>query len=227
MVRVFLLVYNHILPLPLFALLWWYFSGGRPASIALPALLLGVPLALGYTFPILGVRHAKLWIIRSRLAVFGFFPHHGFIYSSTIAGGLWAVGFCLPQDPTWQQRAVASALLGTATGFVGWLHDTLAVRDGLIELRTPIRLSGASAHESVFEYGPATFFILGAMYGAMGLQAMAWDRSGAIHHPVGLFAAGFGLLVGGSSLLFCWQNRHAIPLLVANLLGKPTPKVRS
>jgi hypothetical protein len=226
MVRACLLVYNHVLPLPLFALLWWNFSGGHPGSIALPALLLGVPLALGYVFPILGVRYARLWRFKSRLAVFGFFPHHGFIYSSTLAGGLWAVNFCLPQDPSWQQRTIASLLLGAGTGFVGWLHDTLAARDGLIELRTPIRLAGASAHESVFEYGPATFFVLGASYGAMGLQAMAWARASGIHHPVWLFVAGLGLLAGGSSLLFIRQNRHAIPLMVSSLMGWPEPEAR-
>jgi len=212
--RAVLILYNHLLPLPLFCLLWWNISLWSAWGWRLPALLLGIPLVLGYSFPLLGGLGAGLWRFRSPLAPGGMFPHHGFIYASTLGGGWWCLHALLPLSPTTVQRLVASALMGAATGFVGWIHDTLAVREGMIELRTRTRLAGAGACEAVFEYGPATFFLLGVLYAAESLTFESLSRSGPPAHPIALFAAGLMVLGLGSASIFTWQNRHALANLV-------------
>jgi hypothetical protein len=219
--RALLIAYNHVLPLPLFAYLWWDLSGWTAWGWILPAYLLGIPLVLGYSFPIVGGLGAGLWRFRSRMAPGGMFPHHGFIYASTLCGGWWCIHSLLPVTPTGTQRLVASLLMGTASGFVGWIHDTLAVREGMIELRTRSRLAGAGPHEAVFEYGPATFFLLGALYAAECLSAESLASLGPPVQPFLLFLGGLALLWVGSASVFSWQNRHA----VANLIpSRPTTR---
>ena len=215
--RSILIIYNHILPLPLFATLWWDLSLWSAWGWRFPALVLGIPVVLGYSFPILGGLGAGLWRFRSRMAPGGMFPHHGFIYASTLGGGWWCVHALLPASPSPLQALLASALMGCATGFVGWIHDTLAVREGMIELRTATRLAGAGPCESVFEYGPVTFFLLGTLYGAecLGAQFLAEEDRG-VPFPV-LFVGGLVLLWLGSASVFTWQNRRALPNLASAL----------
>ena len=172
---------------PLVAYGWWRVTDGSWAAVAL---VLGIPLVLGYVVPGLGSGVLKLWRVTGAWRVGGLYAHHGFIYASKM-------GFVLliaVRDPaTLAGWGVPAAVLvcGAATAFGAWWHDVHAVKAGRIEV---LARDGRSLDTLLTSHEPAAFLVVGATYAAaclLGIPLVARDPAAlAWLLPAGLAAVG-------------------------------------
>lgn len=172
---------------PLVAYGWWRATDGSLASVAL---VLGVPLVLGYVVPGLGSSVLKLWRVTGPWRVGGVYAHHGFIYASKM-------GFVLliaVRDPAamrgWHVPA-AVLVCAAATAFGAWWHDVHAVKAGRIEV---LARDGRSLDTLLTSHEPAAFLAVGGAYAAtciLAFPVLARDPAALWWlFPAGLAAVG-------------------------------------
>jgi hypothetical protein len=190
--KIILVLYGKVFALlgfPLMAWLW-YQKGG----LAFATLIMGLPLIFGYVVPGIGTNILKQWRFRDSWVVGNYFIHHGFIYASGLSLGLY-IGF-VPNQPgdVW---AIVANLVRTACviGFVGWWHDLIAIRQGMMEVYNRAWKEGAAPEVIVTKYAPLCFSLFGAIYA--GVATWGYDvlvRQGNVAALWWLFPAGLALM---------------------------------
>ena len=160
--RGFLFAYNYVYPFLGFPLLLWLWH--RKTGTAFTAFVMGVPLVFGYLIPGIGTNILKKWRFHGRMLLGNYFAHHGIIYSSTMGLALF-ISFPSGQ-PSDGILESAWIVVRTAAlvGFVGWWHDILGVKAGMVEVFNGPWRRGAGPEEIVTSYAPICFPALGAAY---------------------------------------------------------------
>jgi hypothetical protein len=198
--KAFLLFGNKIFPfLALPALVWlWTRAGG----LAFMALVLGLPLLFGYLAPGIGTNVLKMWRFRDNWTIGNFFIHHGFIYAVTF-GAVMVVAFVPPARNDGWTLLLNMARGAGILGFVGWTHDLVAIREGLMEVYNAEWKRGAPAEVIAAQYAPLCFSLLGACYAGIvtiGYQTVILEQNPA--SLLWLFPLGLTLMSAAISLPF-------------------------
>jgi hypothetical protein len=190
--KVILILYGKVFALlgfPLMAWLW-YQKGGFPFAV----LIMGLPLIFGYVVPGIGTNILKRWGFRDSWVVGNYFIHHGFIYASGLSLGLYLGFVPSPPGDGW---AIILNLFRTACiiGFMGWWHDLIAIRQGMMEVYNRAWKGGAAPEVIVTTYAPLCFSLFGAIYAAIatwGYDALV--RQGNVAALWWLFPVGLTLM---------------------------------
>jgi hypothetical protein len=175
--KLFLLFSNKILPFLALPFLLWYWTRLGGALFAL--LVLGLPLLFGYLAPDIGTNLLKMWRFRDSWTVGNYFIHHGFIYAATF-GLVILVAFVPPARDDWPTLLLNMARGAGLLGFVGWTHDTIAIREGVMEVYNDAWKRGAPAEVIAAQYAPLCFALLGAAYAgtvSLGYQTLVLDKN--------------------------------------------------
>lgn len=190
--KVFLFLYGKVYPFigfPLLALLWYQRYG-----VAFSVLVMGLPLLFGYLVPGIGTNVLKMWCFRDSWLIGNYYIHHGFIYASGLSLALY-IGFVpIPEGGVWASLA---NIVRTAAiiGFLGWWHDLIAIRQGVLEVHNRPWRQGAAPEVIVTQYAPLCFALIGAIYAGMavwGYQALV--RQGNVNALWWLFPVGLVLM---------------------------------
>lgn len=197
--KVFLFIYNYIYPFIGFPLLLWLWA--RDGNLAFAALTMGLPLVFGYLIPGIGTNILKMWRFCGPWVIGNYFIHHGFIYASTMGLGLYLAFFPANHLDAWN---ILGNMVRTAglVGFVGWGHDILAVREGVIEIYNGPWKRGASPETIVSHSTPLCYALLGASYAGiatLGYQVLV-TQQGNIGNLWWLFPLGLVLMTVVSSV---------------------------
>ena len=177
--KTFLFVGNKVLPFVGLPILIWLWV--REGGIAFMALVLGLPFLFGYIVPGIGTNILKMWRFHDSWTVGNFFIHHGFIYAATM-GTVMYFAFLTPARNDWLTLLGNMARGAGILGFVGWTHDLIAIREGLMEVHNEPWKRGAPAEVVAAQYAPLCFSLLGAVYAGMvtlGYQTMVLGQNPA------------------------------------------------
>ncbi len=190
--KVFLVLYGKVYALlgfPLMAWLW-YQKGGTAFTV----LVMGLPLIFGYVVPGIGTNILKQWRFRGGWLMGNYFIQHGFIYASGLSLGLY-IGF-VPNPPADIWASLANIVrVACIIGFVGWWHDLIAIRQGMMEVYNRAWREGAAPEVIVTQYAPLCFSLFGAIYA--GIAVWGYDilvRQGNINALWWLFPLGLTLM---------------------------------
>jgi hypothetical protein len=190
--KVFLFLYGKVYPFigfPLMAWLWYQKYG-----VAFSALVMGLPLLFGYIVPGIGTNVLKMWRFRDSWVIGDYYIHHGFIYASGMSLALYICFFPNQDGSVW---AVLGNLVRTAAliGFVGWWHDLIAIRQGVLEIHNRPWREGAAPEVIVTQYAPLCFSLIGTAYTGVavwGYEALV--RQGNMNALWWLIPVGLGLM---------------------------------
>lgn len=198
--KVFLFVGNKIFPFLALPILVWFWH--RVGGIAFALLVLGLPFLFGYIAPGIGTNILKMWRFRDSWTMGNYFIHHGFIYASTL-GLVMALAFFPTANRDWL-TFFGNMLRGAAIlGFVGWTHDLLAIREGLMEVYNEPWKRGAEPEVIVSQYAPLCFSLLGAVYAGIvtiGYKTIVLDQN--VYSLWWLFPLGLTVMSAAISLPF-------------------------
>lgn len=191
--KVFLSFSKYIFPFIGFPVFLWLWA--RDGSPAFAVLAMGLPLVFGYVIPGIGTNALKLWRFNGPWLMGRYFVHHGFIYAATFGMELYLSFFIpVPGNETWAligNMARTSAMMV----FIGWSHDLIAVREGMIEIYNASWKRGASPEVIVAQSTPLCYALLGAAYGAVttwGYQIVV--QQGNINALWWLFPLSFAIM---------------------------------
>lgn len=177
--KIFLLIGNKIFPfvaLPILFFLWMHAGG-----IHFTLLVLGLPLLFGYIAPGIGTNVLKMWRFRDDWMIGNFFIHHGFIYAATF-GSVMYFSFVPPASGDWLTVFLNVVRCAGILGFVGWTHDTIAIREGVMEVYNEAWKRGAPAEVIAAHYAPLAFALIGACYAGIittGYQTIVLEKNPA------------------------------------------------
>jgi hypothetical protein len=133
---------------------------------------MGLPLIFGYVVPCIGTRILKMWRFRDSWMIGDYYVHHGFIYSSGLSLGLYLGIVPIQNGGAWTTLFTivrAAAIIG----FVGWWHDLIAIRQGILEVHNRSWKEGAPPEVIATKYAPLCFAMIGAAYAVMALWGHA------------------------------------------------------
>ena len=159
--RIFLFLYDYVYPfigLPVLSWLWL-----RNYSPAFAVLAMGLPFVFGYLVPGIGTNYLKMWRFYGPWVVGNYFIHHGFIYSSAMGLGLY-IAFLPSQTLDGWNILGNMARTACVIGFVGWVHDLIAARQGVVEIFNLPWKRGASPEAIVSYSTPLCYALLGITY---------------------------------------------------------------
>lgn len=164
LIKALLFLCNYVFPFVGFPFFLWLWT--RSGSLAFAGLVMGLPLVFGYLIPGIATNVLKLWRFRGPLVVGNFFVHQGFVYAATFGMELYVGFFPATQMNLW---AFMGNILRTAamTVVIGWTHDLLAVREGVIEIYNGPWKRGAGPEAIVSHAAPLCYALLGGIYGAV------------------------------------------------------------
>ena len=166
------------------------------------SLTLGLPFVFGYLAPGIGTNLLKMWRFRDSWVIGNYFIHHGFIYAATL-GAVLFIAFVPPvQNDGWTLLGNMARGAGIL-GFVGWTHDLISIREGLMEVYNEPWKRGAPAEVIAAQYAPLCFALLGAVYAGVvtfGYQALVLDNN--LTSLWWLFPLGLTLMTAAISLPF-------------------------
>jgi hypothetical protein len=198
--KLFLFISNKIFPflaLPILVWLWMQVGG-----TIFTAFVLGLPFLFGYIAPGIGTNYLKMWRFRGSFVIGKYYAHHGFIYASML--GLAAyIAFIPPSHNDWLTLLGNLARSAGLIGFIGWAHDTLAVREGEMEVYNEAWKRGAPPEVITAQYAPLCFSLLGACYAGvitLGYQTLVLDKN--INSLWWLFPLGLTVMSAAISLPF-------------------------
>lgn len=198
--KTFLFAGNKILPFVALPILVWFWI--RLGGIAFTSLVLGLPFIFGYVAPGIGTNFLKMWRFRDSWTIGNYFIHHGFIYASTL-GLVMCFAFFVPANNNWS-TLLGNMLRGAGIlGFVGWMHDLVAIRENLMEVYNEPWKHGAPPEVVVAQYAPLCFSLLGACYAGVvtfGYQVLVLDKN--INGLWWLFLLGLMVMSASISLPF-------------------------
>lgn len=175
--KLFLFISVYIFPflaLPILIRLWSALGGE-----AFMLFVLGLPLLFGYLAPGIGTNVLKMWRFRGRWTAGNYFAHHGFIYAATMGLALFLT-FTPPAQNDWLTLLLNMTRNAGLLGFIGWTHDLIAIRAGMMEVYNDEWKRGAPAEVVAAQYAPLCFSLLGAAYAGivtLGYQTLAADQN--------------------------------------------------
>jgi hypothetical protein len=198
--KTYLFVSNKIFPfLALPILIWlWVRAGGTAFTI----LVLGLPFLFGYITLGIGINVLKMWRFRDSWTIGNYFIHHGLIYASTM-GLVMYFAFFTPANNDWSTLLGNMARGAGILGFVGWTHDLIAIREGLMEVYNEPWKRGAAPEVITAQYAPLCFSLLGACYAGivtLGYQTLVLDNN--VNSLWWLFPIGLTIMSAAISLPF-------------------------
>jgi len=136
-----------IIMFPLACLLWWS-SSQKDVSVTLYAT--GMPVAVAFLIPYVGIRLLHVWEIRSPHSNQGFRPHHGFMFGSATSVICWLVYQTYLLFPATDSIWLFPIGLGLIIGLVNFLFDMFAISKGVLVVYNKSFAEGKSAfHISV------------------------------------------------------------------------------
>lgn len=197
--RVFLFLYDYIYPFIGFPALFWLWT--QASNQAFAVLVMGLPLVFGYVVPGIATNYLKLWRFHGSLTMGNYFIHHGFIYSSAMGLGLYLSFFPSQNLEMWNILG-NMARTACAIGFVGWVHDLLAAREGVVEIFNGHWKRGASPETIVSQATPLCYALLGIAYAGIasfGYQALVVQKGNG-NQLWWFFLLGFTLMTIFSSV---------------------------
>ncbi|MEW5940807.1 MAG: hypothetical protein AB1750_14150 [Chloroflexota bacterium] len=206
--KLFLLIANKVFPFLALPFLVWYWH--RLGGPIFALLVLGLPLLFGYLAPGIGTNLLKMWRFRDSWTLGNYFIHHGFIYSATL-GAVIVVAFVPPADNDWQTLLLNILRGAGLLGFVGWTHDTIAIREGVMEVYNDAWKRGAPAEVIAAQYAPLCFSLLGAVYAgtvSLGYQSLVLEQNPS--SLWWLFPLGLALMSAAISLPFLGWIREVL-----------------
>ncbi|PKN90852.1 MAG: hypothetical protein CVU44_21960 [Chloroflexi bacterium HGW-Chloroflexi-6] len=199
--KFFLFFGNKILPFIGLPILAWLWTGVGGAAFAW--FVLGLPFLFGYIAPGIGTNILKMWRFRDSWTIGGYFIHHGFIYASTMGLVMYVAFFPPAAQNDWGTLLGNMARGAGILGFVGWTHDLIAIRAGLMEVYNQEWKRGAAPEVIAAQYAPLSFCLLGACYAGLvtlGYQSVVLENNLA---SLGwLFPLGLAILSASISLPF-------------------------
>jgi hypothetical protein len=169
MKRVYLILIDFVLPLPMTALIYglWY---RRTGSWLFPAYTLALGVLFGYIFPGIGTNVFHLWKFNGPFKMGNYFIHHGFMYAPYLAL-VFYVAF--PAGAPLTVGNIVRILI--SAGFIQCVlschHDTWGVATGMIEIASPPSTGNLSPVETVTRFALVGFWLAGATYSASCLLA--------------------------------------------------------
>jgi hypothetical protein len=186
--KAFVAVFDYVLPIPLTVVAFFLWRA-RSGDSWMGAYSLALGILFGYAIPSLGTMVFGLWEFRGPLLAGKLTLHHGFLYAPYLS---LLTLLCFPQPGSiGLGRSVAVAAVNAiAQGFVSTFHDYMGVKAGFIVFHTDGPRMGRSREESVPEFAPLGFALLGAAYSAACLAAEA-----VFLRPSGKSAGGFCALL--------------------------------
>jgi hypothetical protein len=206
--KLFLLIGNKIFPffaLPVLILLWTRL-GGKEFAI----LVLGLPFLFGYIAPGIGTNYLKMWRFRGSMVVGRYYLHHGFIYAAMLGLTMY-IAFIPPAHGDWLTLLGNMARGAGLIGFIGWTHDTIAIREGEMEVYSREWKRGAAPEVIAAHYAPLAFSALGACYAGvitLGYQTLVLEQD--INSLWWLFPLGLAILCASISLPFLTWIKEVI-----------------
>ena len=147
---------------PLAIILWWTTSQ-HDAQVTLYAI--GMPVAVAFLIPYIGIRLLNVWEIRSRYSNKGFRPHHGFMFGSATSIICWLVYKTYLQFPVADSTWLFPIGLGLIIGLVNFLFDMFAISQGVLVVYNRSYSEGKSAFHISLQYAPIFFASFGIVYG--------------------------------------------------------------
>jgi hypothetical protein len=197
--KLFLFESNYIYPFLGFPIFLWLWV--RDGSPAFAALVMGLPLVFGYVIPGIGTNILKMWRFHGPWLIGNYFIHQGFIYSATFGMELY-LSFFPPAHGTEAWTLIGNmARTAAMMVFIGWSHDLIAVREGVIEIYNGPWKRGASPETIVAHSAPLCYALLGATYGAIatwGYRILVQD--GNINALWWLFPLAFAAMAVAASV---------------------------
>ena len=175
--KMFIFIGNKILPFAALPILVWFWMGA--GGLAFMLLVLGLPLIFGYIAPGIGTNYLKMWSFHDKWTIGNYFIHHGFIYASTF-GCVLFFAFFRPMHHEWPVLVGNMARTAALLGFVGWVHDTVAIREGAMVVYNEAWKRDAGAEAIAAQYAPLCFSLLGAAYGCivtLGYENLVLDHN--------------------------------------------------
>jgi len=206
--KFFLFFVNKVFPflaLPILFYLWNH-VGGNVFTI----LVLGLPFLFGYIAPGIGTNILKMWRFRDTWTMGNYYIHHGFIYAATM-GFILYFAFIPPVQNSWQIWIGNIVRCAGILGFVGWLHDTIAIREGRMEVYNKQWKQGFAAEVIAAQYAPLCFSMLGACYAGivtLGYRSLVLEKN--INSLWWLFPIGLALMSTAISLPFLLWIREVL-----------------
>lgn len=187
-----LFLYGKIFALLGFPLMSWLWYQKYGAGFTI--LVMGLPLVFGYVVPGIGTNILKQWRFRGSWVVGNYYIHHGFIYASGLSLGLYIGFFPNPPGDVWASLA-NMVRVACIIGFVGWWHDLIAIRQGMMEVYNRAWRQGAAPEVIVTQYAPLCFSLFAAIYA--GIAVWGYDilvRQGSLNALWWLFPLGLTLM---------------------------------
>jgi hypothetical protein len=204
----FLTVWVYIVPLPLFAAFFFYWKS-HFNSYQLSLYLLVAPLLYGYIVPGIGTNVMKKWKFHGPFKLGNFYAHHGFKYSANM--NLWffiaTYGLNFFSNLSWEKILITSIANGAIHGFFIWIHDTLSIKFGKIELTNILKKPGMSAEAQAFSFAPATFFALGFSFCLCNLYFIPKIMQHEIHWFLASFISFFIMMIISSTVFGILEMR--------------------
>jgi len=186
MKRLYLILIDFVLPLPLTVLmfvLWRWRTGSVPYS----AYILTLGVLFGYIFPGIGTNVLHLWKFNGPMRLGNYYVHHGFMYAPYLSL-VFYVAFA--EGAPLSAGNVVRIVLCSAfvQSVISCHHDYCGVSTGMIEIDNAAARAGRSPVEIVASFGVVSFALVGAGFSASCLIA---------HH----FIVGKG---NGDAWTFAW-----------------------
>ena len=165
----------YYLPFPVFAavLVAWLKLFGSD-RLAFHVMIL--PIIYGYVVPGIATNFLHKWRFTGKWRLGNYYWHHGFLYSRHMALFLLIPFLAVASDSTPKDLKLlqeVSLILSTGFihGFFYWLHDTVILKLGMVELNTPIAKAGKCPEAVVYAYAPVVFTLLGMSYALSAILA--------------------------------------------------------
>jgi hypothetical protein len=169
MKRVYLILVDFVLPLPMTSLTYSLWNR-RTGSWLFSAYPLALGVLFGYIFPGIGTNVFHLWKFNGPFKMGNYFIHHGFMYAPYLAL-VFYVAF--PAGAPLTVGNIARILM--SAGFIQCVlschHDTWGVATGMIEIASPPGTGKLSPVETVTQFALVGFWLAGATYSASCLIA--------------------------------------------------------
>ncbi|MBA63246.1 MAG: hypothetical protein CMJ76_12885 [Planctomycetaceae bacterium] len=155
-------VVGPIILFPLALILWWSTSQN---DITVTFYAVGMPVAVAFLIPYIGIRLLHIWEIRSPHSNKGFRPHHGFMFGSATSVICWIVYKLYLQIPLSDSSWLFPIILGITIGLINFIFDMFAISRGVLVVFNKSYSLGKSAFHISLQYAPIFFASFGIAYG--------------------------------------------------------------
>jgi hypothetical protein len=208
--RLFILIVDYILPLPLTALMYalWF---ARTGEAWFSAYTLALGIAFGYILPGIGTNLLGLWEFNGPLRIGRYCVHHGFMYAPYFSLTLYV---CYGAGGDLGAAGVIAVIVACALvqGFLSTLHDLQGLRSGFIRIYSRKSREGAAPEAVALDYGPVGFSLCAGAYAfscIMARRLLAKSQVGTLPSFLLLTAIGV-FLMGATTVPYLIKERESI-----------------